>query len=116
MKKRWLVLLFLTIAALLTPPSALAHKESDAYVNLRTDPHDDHRMHGQWDIALRELDYAIGLDTHHDGAITWGEVQARRAAIEAYAMPKLQIKGDGLTVQRSRLRRKSTNTRTVPTS
>lgn len=84
------------MAALLTPPSALAHKESDAYVNLGTDPHDDHRMHGQWDIALRDLDYAIGLDTHHDGAITWGEVQARRAAIEAYAMPKLQIKGDGL--------------------
>lgn len=95
MKTRWLMLLL--IASLLTPLSAWAHKESDAYVNLRTDPLDDHRMHGQWDIALRDLDYAIGIDSNHDGAITWGEVQAHRAAIEAYAMPKMAIKGDGLT-------------------
>ena len=54
-------------------------------------------MHGQWDIALRDLDYAIGIDADHDGAITWGEVQAQRAAIENYALARLQVKGDGLT-------------------
>ncbi|MFK2900032.1 HupE/UreJ family protein [Dyella jejuensis] len=54
-------------------------------------------MHGQWDIALRDLDFAIGLDTRHDGAITWGEVQAHRSAIENYALSRLTIKGDGLT-------------------
>lgn len=79
------------------PVSALAHKESDAYLSLRTDAHNDHVLHGQWDIALRDLDFAIALDTNHDGAISWGEVQARRGAIESYALPRLAIKGDGLT-------------------
>jgi hypothetical protein len=88
---------WLAFVALLLPTAAMAHKESDAYLTLRTDAHNDHVMHGQWDIALRDLDYAVGIDSNHDGAITWGEVQAHRNAIEAYAMPKLQIKGDGLT-------------------
>lgn len=92
--------LFVTLFALavsLIPLSALAHKESDAYLNLHTDPSNKHVLHGQWDIALRDLDFAIGIDVNHDGAITWGEVQARRKAIEDYALPQLTIKGDGLT-------------------
>jgi hypothetical protein len=76
---------------------AFAHKESDAYLNLRTDPTNDHVLKGQWDIALRDLDFAIGIDSNRDGAITWGEVQAHRAEIERYALARLTIKGDGLT-------------------
>lgn len=76
---------------------AFAHKESDAYLTLRTDPGNDHVLKGQWDIALRDLDFAIGIDSNHDGAITWGEVQAHRTAIERYALARLAIKGDGLT-------------------
>ena len=75
---------------------ACAHKESDAYLQLRTDASDPQRLHGQWDISLRDLDYAVGLDTNHDSAITWGELKAHRRAIEAYALPRLTIKGDGL--------------------
>lgn len=93
----WLLACYLALS--LFTPSAWAHKESDAYLSLRTDPKDDHRMHGQWDIALRDLDYAIGIDGNHDGAITWGEVQAHRQAIEAYALPRLTVKGDGLTCE-----------------
>ncbi|GLQ45953.1 membrane protein [Dyella lipolytica] len=77
--------------------NAFAHKESDAYLTLQIDPRNDHIMHAQWDIALRDLDFAIGIDTNHDGAITWGEVQSHRAAIESYALSRLTIKGDGLT-------------------
>jgi hypothetical protein len=80
-----------------SPLSAFAHKESDAYLTLRTDTANDHVMHGQWDIALRDLDYAIGLDSKHDGAITWGEVKAQRKVIEDYALSRLEVKGDGLT-------------------
>lgn len=76
---------------------AFAHKESDAYLTLRTDPGNDHVLKGQWDIALRDLDFAIGIDSNHDGAITWGEVQAHRAETERYALARLAIKGDGLT-------------------
>ena len=93
---RFFLPLLLLGAACVSLP-AFAHKESDAYLNLRTDPANDHVLKGQWDIALRDLDFAIGIDSNHDGAITWGEVQAHRAQIERYAMARLTIKGDGLT-------------------
>lgn len=94
---RILLLALFALAVCMVPLSASAHKESDAYLTLHTDARNDHLMHGQWDISLRDLDYAIGLDANRDGAITWGEVQARRTAIENYALPRLAIKGDGLT-------------------
>lgn len=87
----------LLIGLMFVPVAAFAHKESDAYLTLRTDPGNDHVLKGQWDIALRDLDFAIGVDSNHDGAITWGEVQAHRKMIEQYALARLAIKGDGLT-------------------
>lgn len=87
----------LLFGLLLVSLPALAHKESDAYLTLHTDPTNDQVLKGQWDIALRDLDFAIGIDSNHDGAITWGEVQAHRDAIERYALASVAIKGDGLT-------------------
>lgn len=81
------------------PATALAHKESDAYVNLRTDPKNTSALLGQFDVALRDLDFAIGIDSNHDGNITWGEVKAHRESIERYVLPNLTVKGDGLTCQ-----------------
>ena len=73
---------------LLGPGLALAHKPSDSYLALRAE-HD--RIAGQWDIALRDLEFAIGLDSDGDGAITWGELRARHAAIERYALTRLKF-------------------------
>lgn len=87
----------LAAAVLLLPGIALAHKESDAYVDLHTDAANPNALIGQWDIALRDLDFAIGIDSNHDGKITWGEVKAQRGVIERYVLPKLTIYGDGLT-------------------
>lgn len=87
----------LLLGLMLVSLPAFAHKESDAYLTLRTDPGNDHVLKGQWDIALRDLDFAIGIDSNHDGAITWGEVKAHRTEIERYALARLAIKGDGLT-------------------
>ncbi len=72
--------------------SAHAHKPSDSYLTLSVP---DKTVEGQWDIALRDLDFAIGLDSNGDGAITWGEVRARQAEIDAYAMSHLQISSAG---------------------
>jgi hypothetical protein len=71
---------------------AHAHKPSDAYLALSPD---GAIVAGQWDIALRDLDFAVGLDAAGDGAITWGEVKARREDIIAYAMSRLTIAADG---------------------
>ena len=93
---RWCWAVLLLCLALNSLPAS-AHKESDAFLTLRTDQADAHALEGQWDIALRDLDFALGIDSNHDGKITWGEVQAHRRAIEDYALARLAVKGDGLT-------------------
>ena len=85
--KHWL-LIFATLAiAWLTGP-AHAHKPSDSYLKLSVE---GETISGQWDIALRDLDFALGLDTNQDGEITWGEVRARHADIAAYALSRLRL-------------------------
>jgi hypothetical protein len=72
--------------------AALAHKPSDSYLTLRIE---ETAVHGQWDIALRDLEFAIGLDADGNGEITWGELKARRSETEAYALARLKISADG---------------------
>jgi hypothetical protein len=87
----FLAAVMLLVGAMLATP-ADAHKPSDAYLTLQRE---GQSLHGQWDIALRDLDAAIGLDGNGDGEITWGEVHARQDEIAAYAMPRLQIRSGG---------------------
>lgn len=84
--------LMLAAAGLFAAHGAVAHKPSDSYLTLQQD---GRHIMGQWDIALRDLDHAIGLDVNNDGAITWGEVRARQNAIDAYALSNLSIQADG---------------------
>jgi hypothetical protein len=84
--------LLVAIAVLLVSGVASAHKPSDSYVTLDAS---GTVINARWDIALRDLDYTLGLDADGDGAVTWGEVQAREAAIDAYAIPRLAVSADG---------------------
>ncbi len=86
--KRFLSGLFWLLFAL----GAQAHKPSDSYLIFNVD---GNVVEGQWDIALRDLDFAIGLDTNGDAQVTWGEVRGKRAEIDAYAMARLQLSADG---------------------
>jgi hypothetical protein len=90
---------FLAILLALLPAIAFAHKESDAYLTLNTDPDRLTVLHGQFDIALRDLSFVLDIDSNHDSAVTWGEVKANRDTIERYALAGLKIKGDGLTCE-----------------
>jgi hypothetical protein len=82
--------LFVSFLAILTllPATASAHKPSDSYLSV--DVSGAH-IDGQWDIALRDLEHAIGVDSDGDGKITWGELQTRRDDIAAYALSRLRI-------------------------
>lgn len=94
MMRRLSVILLLGLASF--GNSAHAHKPSDSYLALKVD---GAKIQGQWDIALRDLDFAIGIDGDGDGEITWGELRARHDAIAAYALPRLKIQaesGDGI--------------------
>ena len=72
--------------------AAAAHKPSDSYLTVTVA---GSAVRGQWDIALRDLDFAIGLDSNGDGDITWGELRARHGDIDAYALARLSIALDG---------------------
>jgi len=73
--------------------SAQAHKASDSFLRIGVD---QSAIEVRWDIALRDLDFAIGLDSDADGAITWGEVRRAEAAISAHALSRLAIRGDAV--------------------
>lgn len=84
--------LLLIVALLLgSIGSAQAHKASDSFLRAKAAAE---RVDLRWDIALRDLDFAIGLDGNTDGAITWGEVRNAEAAITAYASSRLALTGD----------------------
>ncbi len=67
---------------------AHAHKPSDSYVSLSVE---GDKVQGQWDIALRDLDFALGLDANGDAEITWGELRAKHQEIASYAMARLKL-------------------------
>ncbi len=95
MTKRFGLILCASVFGILAMPAG-AHKASDSYLVLRVGDADTvASIDGQWDIALRDLDFAIGIDANGDGEITWGEVRARHAAIAAYALTRLQLRADG---------------------
>jgi len=76
----------------LVSSGALAHKPSDSYLAISVEGTD---VKGQWDIALRDLDFAIGLDDDGNGDITWGEVKAHRNDIAAYSLARLKLRSGG---------------------
>ena len=93
----------------LAVPVALAHSASDAYISLdaQTRPNaggGETVLHGQWDIALRDLDFALKLDDNGDGKITWGELQKHQAQIAQYAYGFLTVRANGkaCTIQPTR--------------
>ena len=66
--------LAVALAILLAGPAA-AHKASDSYLRLNVDAAG---LAGQWDIALRDLERAVGLDADRDARV---KLKQRQAAI-----------------------------------
>jgi hypothetical protein len=66
---------------------ANAHSASDAYLTLEASSASGGEtvVRAQWDIALRDLDFVLGLDANGDGVITWRELRERQEAVARYA-------------------------------
>ncbi|MDP4301862.1 HupE/UreJ family protein [Leptothrix discophora] len=80
-----------TLALLAGAGAASAHKASDAYLSLDVT---GAQVRGQLDVALRDIDVAIGLDGGEaggDGQITWGELRQRRDALAGWALRNLSL-------------------------
>jgi hypothetical protein len=68
---------------------AQAHKPSDSYLSITVA---NGEIQGRWDIALRDLEFALGLDADGNGEISWGELKAQHAVIASYALARLQVR------------------------
>jgi hypothetical protein len=81
------------LASAFATTAACAHSASDAYLTLTAAVNPSQRtlIHGQWDIALRDLDFVLQLDEDGDGRVTWGEVRRHVTAIEHYAYAHLRL-------------------------
>jgi hypothetical protein len=80
----WVLLLF--------SASAFAHQASSSFLTLKVD---NATVAMRWDIALRDADRVLHLDTNGDGTITWGEVRVRETDLLHYAHAHLQVSSDG---------------------
>ena len=80
---------------------AQAHSASDAYLTLTvensaaSDAAAHTIVHGQWDIALRDLDFALKLDDNGDGKIVWGELRRHQKSVSDFAYTQILLFGDG---------------------
>jgi HupE / UreJ protein len=88
--------LLVAAGLMLLGASAAAHQPSDAYLTLEVG---ETGLDGRWDIALRDLEQAIGLDRDQDGKLTWGEVRQREPEIAAYALARLELAAGDLRCQ-----------------
>lgn len=86
------VAVLLASVVLLLSTLAHAHKPSDSYLTLSVD---GATIRGRWDVALRDLDYAIGIDEDGNGEITWGETKSRHGAIAEYVLSRLTLRAQG---------------------
>ncbi len=86
---------FLIIALLMMfVVSSQAHTQSDSFLTLQVA---NENVKGEWHLALRDLDDAIGLDVNDDGKITWAELLSRKEAVCAYAFSRFHIEAENQT-------------------
>ena len=86
----WATLLGLSM---LWPAAARAHKASDAYLQWRQE---GQLVALRWDVAVRDLQSLMPLDSNDDGRITWGEIKSQQAAIDGYMLSHLRLQVEAL--------------------
>lgn len=77
-----------SLLAVLTSAPAWSHSASTAFLEIDIT---DTEVSAHLDIALRDLEEAIGLDANEDGQLTWGEVRLAQTRIAGYALSRLQL-------------------------
>ena len=110
---RALVAIVVGLVALFFAVPAFAHKPSDSYLTLDVD---GAVVHGRWDIAIRDLDYALDLDGDGNGKISWRELREHQPEVASYALSRLTIRGEGdaAGVDRASVRRSAAGAGDAP--
>jgi len=69
-----------------------AHVSSNGFLALRVD---NQRIGGAMELAIRDVELAVGLDANQDGKVSWGEVRAAELPLQAYLRQHLSIAAGG---------------------
>ncbi len=73
-----------------TAMSAQAHVASNSFLTMRIE---GASVEGSVELAVRDAEIAVGLDSNHDGKVSWGEVRAAQLALRVYLRQHLQMAG-----------------------
>lgn len=84
--EKWLALLALLAVSQL----AEAHIASNGFLNLEVE---GAHISGALELAIRDGELAVGLDRNRDGKVTWGELRAGQAALQAYVRQAIELSG-----------------------
>jgi hypothetical protein len=90
--RAWATCLMFVALTIFALPPAQAHKASDSYLVLDVK---GQTVTGQWDIAVRDIDFALGLDADGNAEVTWGELRNRQADIASWAFSRLNLQRGG---------------------
>jgi hypothetical protein len=69
------------LLGLLISPPADAHVASNGFLTLRVQ---GERLDGSLELAVRDVELAVGVDRNHDGKVTWGELRAAGPGLMQY--------------------------------
>jgi hypothetical protein len=75
------------LAIFLTSPFAVAHQQSQSLLRLTESAHSETQV--RLDLALVDLEHAIGLDDDADAQISWGELRAHETSIRGHVEQRL---------------------------
>jgi HupE / UreJ protein len=71
--------------------AAHAHIASNGFLTVSVE---GSNLAGTIELAVRDAELAVGLDSNRDGKVTWGEIRSHQRDLELYVRSKLFI-GDG---------------------
>lgn len=69
-----------------------AHVASNSFLKVRVD---GTRLDGALELAVRDAELAVGLDSNRDGKVSWGEVRAAQGVLGQYLRQHLRLSGRG---------------------
>jgi hypothetical protein len=83
MKRAGMLLLMLGLASI-----ARAHVASSSFLVVRAQGQE---LSGSMELAMRDVELAIGVDSNNDGKITWGELRAAEPQLQQYVAAHLHF-------------------------
>jgi hypothetical protein len=82
------------VLMLLLSPVARAHIASNGFLVVQVH---GAQLSGSIELAVRDVELAIGVDANHDGQVTWGELHAGEPRLMQYIAQHLSVEAQGST-------------------